>query len=37
MMPDSSGAAKENWGEKSVTGENEHTPEVQGVPKKRTP
>ena len=28
MMPDSSGAAKENWGEKPVSEENERTPEV---------
>jgi len=28
MMPDSSGAAKENWGEKSVSDESERTPEV---------
>ena len=27
-MPDSSGAAKENWGEKSVSDENERIPEV---------
>ena len=26
IMPDSSGAVKENWGEKSVSDENEHTP-----------
>jgi len=28
-MLDSSGAAKENWGEKPVSDENEHTPEVE--------
>ena len=28
-MPDSSGAAKENWGEKSVSDENERTPEAE--------
>ena len=35
MMPDSSGAAKENWGEKSVTDENERAPEVE--PKSTNP
>ena len=35
MMPDSSGSAKEYWGEKSVTDENERTPEVE--PKSTSP
>ena len=34
-MPDSSGAAKENWSEKSVSDENECTPEVE--PKSTNP
>jgi len=29
MMPDSSDAAKENWGEKSVSDENKRTLEVE--------
>jgi len=35
MMPNSSGAVKKNWGEKSVTDENERTPVVE--PKSRNP
>jgi len=34
-MPDSSGAAKENWGEKSESDENERTPQVE--PKSTNP
>ena len=34
-MPDSFGAVKEIWGEKSVTDENERTPEVE--PKSTNP
>ena len=34
-MPDSSGSAKENWGEKSVSDENKRTPEVE--PKSTNP